>query len=265
MCSATGVEPTKLIACTRGSASRESTASRSPLTTFSTPSGRPASVSSSASTIAVLGSFSEGFSTKVLPQMIAIGNIHIGTMAGKLKGVMPATTPSGWNSDQLSMAGPTSLLCSPFRSSGAPQAYSTTSMPRASSPRASSSTLPCSAVISATMRSALRSSKSLKRNMMRARLSGVVARQPGKAATAAATATDTSSREAAATSRTTSPVAGFMTGSVRPVAGRGLPATKCGTTGSLEGLATGWFWLMLWHRNGIQVRGGDDTPARLAI
>jgi hypothetical protein len=24
------------------------------------------------------------------------GNIHIGTMAGKLNGVMPATTPSGW-------------------------------------------------------------------------------------------------------------------------------------------------------------------------
>ena len=33
---------------------------------------------------------------KVLPQAIAIGYIHIGTIAGKLKGVMPATTPSGW-------------------------------------------------------------------------------------------------------------------------------------------------------------------------
>ena len=31
----------------------------------------------------------------VLPQAIAIGNIHIGTMAGKLNGVMPATTPTG--------------------------------------------------------------------------------------------------------------------------------------------------------------------------
>ena len=27
---------------------------------------------------------------------MAIGNIHIGTIAGKLNGVMPATTPSGW-------------------------------------------------------------------------------------------------------------------------------------------------------------------------
>ena len=32
---------------------------------------------------------------KAFPQAMAIGYIHIGTMAGKLKGVMPATTPSG--------------------------------------------------------------------------------------------------------------------------------------------------------------------------
>ncbi|MFM7308947.1 MAG: aldehyde dehydrogenase family protein [Actinomycetota bacterium] len=30
-----------------------------------------------------------------VPHMIALANIHIGTMAGKLNGVMPATTPSG--------------------------------------------------------------------------------------------------------------------------------------------------------------------------
>ena len=30
---------------------------------------------------------------KQLPQASATGNIHIGTMAGKLNGVMPATTP----------------------------------------------------------------------------------------------------------------------------------------------------------------------------
>jgi hypothetical protein len=32
---------------------------------------------------------------KQLPATSAIGNIHIGTIAGKLNGVMPATTPSG--------------------------------------------------------------------------------------------------------------------------------------------------------------------------
>ena len=41
------------------------------------------------------GSFSDGFSTKVLPVAIAFDSIHSGTIAGKLNGVMPATTPSG--------------------------------------------------------------------------------------------------------------------------------------------------------------------------
>ncbi len=42
------------------------------------------------------GSFSLGLSTNVLPHARALANIHIGTIAGKLNGVMPATTPSGW-------------------------------------------------------------------------------------------------------------------------------------------------------------------------
>ena len=41
------------------------------------------------------GSRSEGLSTNVLPQAIATGNIHMGTIAGKLNGVMPAHTPTG--------------------------------------------------------------------------------------------------------------------------------------------------------------------------
>ena len=42
------------------------------------------------------GSFSDGLSTNVLPHASAGAHIHIGTIAGKLNGVMPATTPSGW-------------------------------------------------------------------------------------------------------------------------------------------------------------------------
>ena len=41
------------------------------------------------------GSRSDGLSTKVFPQAMAMGYIHIGTIAGKLNGVIPATTPSG--------------------------------------------------------------------------------------------------------------------------------------------------------------------------
>ena len=73
-----------------------STAALSPLTTLSTPSGSPASANSSAASRGALGSFSDGLSTKVFPQAMATGYIHMGTMAGKLKGVIPATTPSGW-------------------------------------------------------------------------------------------------------------------------------------------------------------------------
>ena len=143
---ATGVEPTKLIACTRGSVSSVSTTSLSPLTTLKTPSGRPACSSSSATRREHDGTFSDGLRTNVLPQAIASGHIHIGTMAGKLNGVMPAQTPTGWRREYESMPRPTSSEKAPFSRCGMPHANSTTSMPRVTSPRASSRTLPCSAI-----------------------------------------------------------------------------------------------------------------------
>ena len=82
--------------------------------TFKTPSGKPASVNNSANLSEQDGSFSEGFNIKVFPHAIAIGNIHIGTMAGKLKGVMPAQTPKGCLIDQLSISVPTFSVNSPF-------------------------------------------------------------------------------------------------------------------------------------------------------
>ena len=86
----------------------------SPFTTLKTPSGKPASFNSSANLMEQDGSFSEGFNTKVFPQAIAIGNIHIGTIAGKLNGVIPAHTPSGCLTDQLSTLDPTFSVNSPF-------------------------------------------------------------------------------------------------------------------------------------------------------
>ena len=96
MCRAIGVDPTKLTAAMSGWARMASTASRSPCTTVNTPSGRPARCQVSASHSAADGSFSDGLSTNALPQAIALAAIHSGTMTGKLNGVMPATTPSGW-------------------------------------------------------------------------------------------------------------------------------------------------------------------------
>ena len=74
---------------------------------LNTPSGSPASLSSSAIRTLADGSFSEGFNTKVFPQARAIGNIHIGTITGKLNGVMPAQTPSGWRREWASTPRPT--------------------------------------------------------------------------------------------------------------------------------------------------------------
>ena len=54
--------------------------------------GKPACWAKSASMTAAPGSFSEGFSTKVLPAVTAMGNIQRGIMAGKLKGHIPAHT-----------------------------------------------------------------------------------------------------------------------------------------------------------------------------
>ena len=99
---AIGVDPTKLTAAMSGCSSSRSTATLSPCTTLKHPAGSPALASSSAISSDADGSFSLGLSTNVLPQASALANIHIGTIAGKLNGVMPATTPSGWRIEYTS-------------------------------------------------------------------------------------------------------------------------------------------------------------------
>src|SRR5699024_4639902 len=92
---AIGVEPTNEIDFTSGASISPSTACLSPCSTLNTPSGRPASCHNCAMKTAADGSFSLGLSTTVLPQAIAIGKNHNGTMAGKLNGLMIPTTPRG--------------------------------------------------------------------------------------------------------------------------------------------------------------------------
>src|SRR5215218_1557196 len=96
---AIGVEPTKETEETPGCVSSASTASLSPWTTLNAPAGRPASASHSAISSDADGSFSLGLRMNALPHGSASGNIHIGTIAGKLNGVMPTATPSGWRSE----------------------------------------------------------------------------------------------------------------------------------------------------------------------
>lgn len=69
---------------------------------LSTPSGTPASAASSARSMASDGALLLGLWTKVFPQAIAMGNIHMLIIAGKLNGEMPTTTPSGWRIEATS-------------------------------------------------------------------------------------------------------------------------------------------------------------------
>src|SRR5438128_7718208 len=92
---AIGVEPTKDTAAMSGCSRIRSTATLSPWTTLKTPSGTPACWSSPATYSDADGSFSDGLRTNVFPHASAGAHIHMGTIAGKLNGVMPAHTPSG--------------------------------------------------------------------------------------------------------------------------------------------------------------------------
>ena len=122
-----GVEPTKLTARTSGWVSNPSTASLSPWSTVNTPAGNPASAQSSAIQFDADGSRSLGLRMNAFPHAIATGYIHIGTIAGKLNGVIPATTPSGWRIECTSVPVETDSEYPPFSRCGIPQANSTTS------------------------------------------------------------------------------------------------------------------------------------------
>ena len=119
-----------------------------------------------------------------------------------------------------------------------PQANSTTSWPRVTSPRASESTLPCSLVMISAA-SCLRSlSSSRNRNSTWVRRASDMSRHAGQAAAAAAITASASSGEASASRLVTRPVAGSYTSEVRVLSpANGAPAFQCGTVSSSPGAA----------------------------
>ncbi len=74
------------------------------------------------------GTCSLGFKMKEFPPTRAWGSIHRGTMIGKLKGTMPATTPSGSYTTSHATPRLTSSWL-PAASWGRAQPYSTHSIP----------------------------------------------------------------------------------------------------------------------------------------
>ena len=101
-----------------------------------------------------------------------------------------------------------------------PHANSTTSSPRVTSPRASESTLPCSAVMIAASSSLRALSSSRNANSTWVRVVSEDCRHCWKAPDAAATAASTSAEDARSTWPLTAPVAGLKTSPVRAL----LPA-----------------------------------------
>ena len=70
---------------------RKLTAATPPCKMLMMPAGTPACVASLMIFMDAEGTFSEGLRMKALPVLTAIGSIHSGIIAGKLKGAMPAT------------------------------------------------------------------------------------------------------------------------------------------------------------------------------
>ena len=109
-----------------------------------------------------------------------------------------------------------------------PVANSAFSRPRATSPRASASTLPCSLVITSANSSVRACSSSRNAKSTAARRDSEASRHPAAAAAADATAASTSAAEARSTSPVCSPVAGLNTGPTRPdVPATTAPSIQC--------------------------------------
>ena len=128
---------------------------------------------------------------------------------------MIAETPTGWRTEWTSTPVEAFSVCPPLSRYGMLQESSTTSRPRDTSPSASETTLPCSAVmISAS--SCLRAlSSSRNANMMDVRLASEVSRQAGNASAAARMPARVCSADASATFPLVTPVAGLTTSAKR--------------------------------------------------
>ncbi len=88
-------EPVMDTIATPGCSTRAAPTSAPPVTTLSTPGGRPASTAISASRRVDEGVSGAGLSTTVLPAASAGPSFQIAITNGKFHGAIPATTPTG--------------------------------------------------------------------------------------------------------------------------------------------------------------------------
>jgi len=209
-CFAMGVLPTKEIPSIPSWSSSAFTVSGPPFTSWTTPSGKPASSISSKSRSGTSGSCSLGLSTNALPVATAYGRNHNGIMPGKLNGVIAANTPSGLRTALSSIPGAAFRSVPPWLIDGMPQATSTFSIPRRSSPRASASVFPWSSTSVSARSSWCVSSSVFSRNNGWMRSSTGREDHDSNASAPRSTATSTSAGELNGTLAIVSSVAGFF-------------------------------------------------------
>jgi hypothetical protein len=148
------VEPVKDTTFTAGaSSSALPTSPPPPVTRLTTPGGTPASSSTFTKFRADNGVRVAGFSTTVFPQIRAGRIFHDGIAIGKFHGVMMPQTPMGWRMDIANLSRISDGAVWPCWRRPSPAMKNVMSMASWTSPRASSSTLPISRVISRARRS----------------------------------------------------------------------------------------------------------------
>ena len=104
ICRAASGEPVNEMRRTHGSAtSAAPTSSPSPWTTLTTPGGKPAASTRSASREAVIGDHSAGLRTTVLPAASAGAHFQVASMKGAFQGVTITAGPAGMRSTRLAV------------------------------------------------------------------------------------------------------------------------------------------------------------------
>src|SRR2546425_11475052 len=77
-----------------------------------TPAGKPAWWTRSMMSCIAVGSCSDGFAIQQFPVATAYGQNQNCTMTGKLNGLIPANTPSGWDRASRPIPGPAPAIAS---------------------------------------------------------------------------------------------------------------------------------------------------------
>ena len=188
-----------------------STISRPPLTMLMTPGGMSHCSSSLNIARVESGTCSDGLTMMQLPVATAKGRNQSGTIAGKLNGVIAATTPSGWRKTVGVDVG-RDLLEAVAHHQRRGAARDLDALDPA--PHAAARLVDRLAVLGRDRPRdllAVRSSSSTNRNIDRARTTTGVSRQAGKAFAAACTAASRSARVESGVFAITEPTAGLWT------------------------------------------------------